>query len=343
MPRPPALPWSTAMPHAAQRPALPRHCVALLCALSLAAAAGCRKEAEEAPDANAVATVNGEVLSRADFERELAAEVAPELTPQEVEPFKRALLETRVNQLLLLQAARQHNVAVSAEEVDRGVLRLSSDYPEGNLGEALSQGQRSMAELKAQTAARLTIEKLYAEHVYPRVAVTEEELRAYYAAHAADFHEPEQVRAAQLVVKGLEEARRLQKELKEGKKFADLARRYSLSPDARVGGDLGFFARGQMPPEFEEVAFSLRVGQVSDVVSTDYGYHLFRVLERKPARKRELADVRPQVEARLLEHKRLQAQEEYLKGLRSRAKIWVNEPVLQALTVRASGAKLAAP
>ena len=344
MPPSPAVPRSASMlPAAASRPALPSLAVALLCALALGSAAGCRKQAQDAPDANTVATVNGEVLGRADFERELAAEVAPELTPQEVEPFKRALLETRVNQLLLLQAARQNNVTVSAEEVDRGVLRLSSDYPEGNLGEALSQGQKSMAELKAQTAARLTIEKLYAEHVYPRVAVTEEELRAYYAAHAADFHEPEQVRAAQLVVKGLEEARRLQKELKAGKKFADLARRYSLSPDAKVGGDLGFFARGQMPPEFEEVAFSLRVGQVSDVVSTDYGYHLFRVLERRPARRRELADVRPLVEARLLEHKRLQAQEEYLAGLKKRAKVWVNEPVLQALTVRAGGAKLAAP
>jgi parvulin-like peptidyl-prolyl isomerase len=326
---------------------LPSRSLALalaLLVLGAGGAGGCRKQAQEAPDANTVATVNGEVVARADFERELANEVAPELTPQEVEPFKRALLDTRVKQLLLLQAAKQGNVTVSAAEVDRGVLRLSSDYPEGNLSEALSQGQKSMAELKAETATRLTIEKLYAEHVYPRVAVTEEELRAYYAAHEAEFNEPEQVRAAQLVVKGADEARRLQKELKgNGKKFAELARRYSLSPDAKVGGDLGFFARGQMPPEFEEVAFRLRVGEVSDVVSTDYGYHLFRVLERRPARKRDLADVRPQVEARLLEEKRLAAQEDYVKGLRARAQVWVNEPLLQSLKIRASGAKVAAP
>jgi peptidyl-prolyl cis-trans isomerase C len=335
MPRPAATPASL--------PSL-RSLALALALLAGGAGGGCRKPAQEAPDANTVATVNGEVVARADFERELANEVAPELTPQEVEPFKRALLDTRVKQLLLLQAAKQSNVTVSAAEVDRGVLRLSSDYPEGNLSEALSQGQKSMAELKAETATRLTIEKLYAEHVYPRVAVTEEELRAYYAAHEAEFNEPEQVRAAQLVVKGVDEARRLQKELKgNGKKFAELARRYSLSPDAKVGGDLGFFARGQMPPEFEEVAFRLRVGEVSDVVSTDYGYHLFRVLERRPARKRDLADVRPQVEARLLEEKRLAAQEEYVKGLRARAQVWVNEPVLQGLKIRANGAKVAAP
>jgi peptidyl-prolyl cis-trans isomerase C/foldase protein PrsA len=67
------------------------------------------------------------------------------------------------------------------------------------------------------------------------------------------------------------------------------------------------------------------------------------VLERRPARKRDLADVRPQVEARLLEEKRLAAQEDYVKGLRARAQVWVNEPLLQSLKIRASGAKVAAP
>ena len=59
-----------------------------------------------------------------------------------------------------------------------------------------------------------------------------------------------------------------------------------------MGGDLGFFPRGQMPPAFDEVVFKLRPGQVSDVVSTEYGYHLFKVMEFKPAGKRDFAEVR---------------------------------------------------
>ncbi|MBZ4395525.1 peptidyl-prolyl cis-trans isomerase [Myxococcus sp. MISCRS1] len=303
--------------------------------LALALGPACNTPVKSAPEDTVVATVNGEVLSRTDFEQELARELAStdvsQRTPEEIEPFKRTLLDTYIHRMLLLQAARKNNLTVTPEEVDRGVLRLSGDYPAGNFNEVLAQGQLSMAELRAREASRLTIEKLFASHVYSRVAVTEEELRAYYSAHEAELNESEQVHAAQIVVKGLDEARRVQAQLKSGKKFADLARRYSLSADAKVGGDLGFFPRGQMPPAFDEVVFKLGVGQVSDVVSTEYGYHLFKVLERKPARKRDFAEARQWVEAKLLEHKRTEAQEAFEKDLRDKAQVQVNEATLQAI------------
>ncbi|AGC41839.1 putative foldase protein PrsA [Myxococcus stipitatus DSM 14675] len=303
--------------------------------LTLAVGSGCNTPPKSTPDPTVVATVNGEALSRADFEqelgRELASTEAAQRTPEEIEPFKRTLLDTYIQRMLLLQAARKNNITVTPEEVDRGVLRLSGDYPAGNFNEVLAQGQLSLAELRAREASRLTIEKLFSHHVYSRVALTEEELRAYYAVHESELHEAEQVHAAQIVVKGLDEARRVQAQLKSGKKFADLARRYSLSADAKVGGDLGFFPRGQMPPAFDEVVFKLGVGQVSDVVSTEYGYHLFKVLERKPARKRDFAEARQWVESKLLEEKRAQAQDAFVKELRDKAQVQVNEATLQAI------------
>jgi len=301
----------------------------LLLALALTA---CSSRGGEAQDRSELLSVNGEVLSRVEFEkelrRELASAEAPQRTPEQVEPFKRALVQTATERMLLLQSARQHNVTVTPDEVDRRVLRLSSDFPAGNFHEALAQGQLSLAELKQRTAASLIIEKLFANHVYPRVALTEEELRAYFAAHESEFTEPERVRASQLVVRDLEEARRVQAQLKTGERFADLARKYSLSADAKVGGDLGVFARGVMPPEFDEVVFELSPGQVSDVVSTDYGFHLFRLQERVPGRKRGLPEVRGEIEKRLLTDKRADAQARYLKDLQARATVRVNEPVL---------------
>lgn len=309
----------------------------LLVTLALGAlgAVGCNKPPEAEPDANVVATVNGEVVRRADFEQELTRELSssegPELTPEEVEPFKRALLDSLVKRLLLLQEAKQHNITVTPEEVDRQMLRLTGDYPTDSFSDALAQGQLSLAELRARESQRLIIEKLFANHVYARVAVTEEELRAYFTAHEAEFHEPEEVHAAQLVVKGLDEAKRVQAQLKAGKKFADLARRYSLSADAKVGGDLGFFPRGQMPKAFDDVVFNMRPGQVSDVVSTEYGFHLFKVIEFKPGRKRDLSEVRGQVEARIVKLKQSEAQEAFEKELQEKAKIWVNEAALQTI------------
>ncbi|HYH94425.1 peptidyl-prolyl cis-trans isomerase [Hyalangium sp.] len=312
----------------------------LLLALALGAlsAMGCHKPPEAEPDANVVATVNGEAIRRAEFEqdlsRELASAEAPERTPEEIEPFKRALLDSLVKRLLLLQEAKRQNISVTPEEVDRQMLRLTGDYPTESFSDALAQGQLSLAELRARESQRLIIEKLFANHVYTRVAVTEEELRAYFAAHEADFQEPEQVHAAQLVVKGLDEAKRVQAQLRSGKKFADLARRYSLSADAKVGGDLGFFPRGQMPPAFDAVVFSMRPGQVSDVVSTEYGYHLFKVIAFKPGRKHDFAEARGQVEAKIVALKQAQAQEAFEKELREKAKIWVNEAALQAIRGR---------
>ncbi len=303
-------------------------------ALSLAA---CPEPKTASRDEGVVATVNGEVLLRPDFERELArelpsAEGGGAQTPEQLGPFKQSLLQTLIERALLLRAAKEANVSVSPAEVDREVTRISADYPAEGFNEALAQGQLSIAELKQKTAALLTIQKFFQEHVYPRVAVTEEEIRQYYGEHAKDLEEPEQVRAAQIVVKGLDEARRVQQQLRSGKKFADLARKYSLSPDAKVGGDLGFFPRGIMPPQFDEVAFKLGNNQVSDVVSTEYGFHLFKVLAHQPARKRQLQEVRSQIEQKLLARKREEAQLEFVNSLKRQAVIRINEATLSAIT-----------
>lgn len=317
------------------RPSSLRPCwLAALCVLAL----GCPEKKPDKQDPAVIATVNGEIIARSDFEQELSRELQPlesgNPTPEQTEPMKRALLDSMIERTLLLQAARTHNVTVTSEEVDRGVLRISADYPAERFDEALAQGQLSMAELKQKTAALLTIEKLFQAHVYPRVAVTEDELRRSFTEHEQDFQEPEQVRAAQIVVKDLDEAKRVQAQLKAGKKFADLARKYSLSADAKVGGDLGFFARGVMPPQFDEVAFKLAPNQISDIVTTEYGFHLFKILEKRPARKKDFSEVRGEVEHRLVKERREQAQNEFLKALKDKAEIRVNEPVLLTVTVK---------
>jgi len=318
-------------------------CLALVGALS-----GCPREQKQQEDPNVIATVNGEVIARADFERLLTREaqamegIAPR-TPEQIEPYKQALLDTLVEHALLLQAARAAGVDVTAEEVDRRVLALSSEYPAGTFDEALEQSGTTRAALTRSTREQLTIEKLLSNEVFARVAVTEEQIRRYFDEHADEFQEPEQVHALQIVVKGLDEARRIQQQLWQGKKFGDLARRYSLSPDAKVGGDLGFFARGTMPAAFDEVVFKLSPGGTSDVVSTEYGFHLFRVVEKKPARKRELSEVRAAVEQKLVSQLRADMQKAYVAGLRAKAVVTVNPGVLQQVTGRATAGQSPEP
>ena len=109
-----------------------------------------------------------------------------------------------------------------------------------------------------------------------------------------------------------------------GMAFADVAREISLSPDAERGGDLGYFARGQLPPEFDEVAFSLPRGQLSDVVASPYGFHLFLVTDRRPRRTRSDAELREDVRAALLAGKREAAFRAWLDDARAKTKIKYN-------------------
>ncbi len=308
----------------------------------------CPEKARPKKDANAVATINGEVVSKGEFEVELSRELqamegVPPRTPEQTEPFKQALLETLIERTVLLQAAKAAQVTVTPDEVDRRVLALASEYPAESFDAALAQGQTTRTELERKTREQLIIEKLFDKEVYARVAVTEDQLRRFFDEHTAEFSEPEQVRASQIVVKGLDEAKKLQQQLWAGKKFPDLARRYSLGPEARVGGDLGFFPRGVMPPQFDEVLFKLPVGQVSEVVSTDYGFHLFKVMEKKAARKRELAEVRGLIEKRLLGELREKAQKDYVKSLRAGAVVAVNSEALQSVSSRPTRPKAEEP
>jgi peptidyl-prolyl cis-trans isomerase C len=304
--------------------------------LGLCLTCACSRKGPPAFDPGVIATVNGTQITIAAFERELARELkgtepSAVQTPAQLEPFKKSVLDTMVERALLLQAAKATNIQISPADVDRRILRLRADYPAEGFEAMLAEGQVSMAELKEKTEALMTIEKLYEEYVYPRVAVTEEEMQSYFDQNADLAKEPEQVRAAQIVVRDIDEARRIQSQLRSGKRFADLARRYSLSADAKVGGDLGYFARGVMPTEFDRTVFSLSVGQVSDVVTSEYGYHLFKLLEVKPARRKSLTEMRPQIEAALLKEKRQKAEIAYLDGLKAKADIRVNNEALAAV------------
>lgn len=252
-------------------------------------------------------------------------------SPPELRASRRALLEGLVDRKLLARAARKKGIRVTEEEVERAFLRLRADWPGESFDRLLADTQLSIAELESGLRDRLVVQKLFAEEVVARVAVTDADVDAYLKERPSSAERPEQVRAAQLVVRTEAEARRLQRELAKGITFAELARRYSLSPDARVGGDLGWFGRGDMPPEFEEVCFALPTGKVSDVVPSPYGYHLFHLLDRRPARQASPEALRLLAEAELRAEKEARAQARYLEELRAAATIIIDEAAFERL------------
>jgi len=310
--------------------------------LALAAAAlafaGCGRcggkpaKGKEAPPA--IAVVNGEPVTAEALARELAharAGGAEGNAPDGA--LRRRLLEDAVDRMLLLQQARARSIAVGQDQVERALLRLRADYPGTHFDDLLAQERLSQGELKARLKEQLTIEKLFADEVFPRVLVADGEIERYYTEHAQEFEQPEQVRVLQVVVRTQPEAQKLREELRRRPQtFGDVARRASIAPEGKLGGDLGWFGKGSGMPEVFDACFKLPLNAVSEVTPSPYGFHLFKVTGRRAAVRRAFPDVRTTIQERLLREKRAAAQEEYLSALRGRAQVKIDQAALDALT-----------
>lgn len=280
-----------------------------------------------------VAVVNGEPISVASLRRELGQfrlEASEGSAPADL--LRQSVLDDLVARALLLQQARARGIAVGDEQVERAFLALRAEYPGTAFDDLLAQEKLSAAELRSRLRDQLTVEKLFQDEVFPRVEVSDEEIARWYAEHPGALDEPDRVRASQIVVRTREEALKIRDELRrKPQTFAEVARRASIGPEGKNGGDLGYFSKGGGMPEVFDVCFRLPLNAVSDVVPSPYGFHLFRVVERKAAAKRTLEQVRPVLAQRLLREKRARAQEAYVAALRAKATIQVDPAALASV------------
>jgi parvulin-like peptidyl-prolyl isomerase len=259
-------------------------------------------------------------------------EATPQVDAKDVPRLGRALLDPIVDRTLLVGRARLAGMAASDAEVQRAIdaLAESARASGQTLAERLAQDGQTPEGLAEETRDRILAEKWVAEQTRgerPSAA----EARAYFETHRSEFDTPEQAHALQILVTTAEEAKSLLDQIRKGASFEDLAKSHGRSPDARRGGDLGWFARGTMPKAFDEACFSLKPGQVSGVVQSSYGYHLFKLLGRRPPKKRSLDEVQKEVIRRAFLEKKAQAERQLLDQVRKSSKVQINEAALQLL------------
>ena len=305
---------------------------------ALAVASGCSRCGASTKDAasaaRAVATVNGETISADALARELRdARVGTEEGGGGVDVLRRRVLDELVDRAVLLQEARARSVVVGQDQVERAFLRIRSEYPGTHFDDLLAQERLSQTELKARLKDQLTIERLFEQEVFPRVQVVDAEIERWYADHAADYQEPERVRVMQIVVATRDEAVQIRDRLRKNPQtFADAARKSSIGPEGKDGGDLGYIGRGSGFPEVFDACFTMPLNVISDVTPSPYGFHLFKVVDKKAAHKRPLEQARGEISEKLTRERRARAQEDYVRTLRQRAKIEVDEKALSSVT-----------
>jgi peptidyl-prolyl cis-trans isomerase C len=285
-----------------------------------------------------LARVNGEAVNKAEFDRAVGALEARNGGPVPAEQRDRILrevLDQIVSYKLLIQESRTRKIAATDAEVDERIKEIQKQFPsEDAFKQMLTSRKTTLDQVRSDIRQDITVQKLITNEIADKVAVKPDQVTDFYAKNPDQFNQPERVRASHILImvpKGADAAAKtaaqtkaadILKEVKAGKDFAALATEHSQDPgSAKNGGDLGFFQQGQMVGPFNDVAFKLAPGSVSDLVETEFGFHIIKVAEKQTARTVPLEEVRPKLEQYLERQNREQQTDAFVNGLKAKGKV----------------------
>lgn len=287
-----------------------------------------------------VARVNGEAITKADFERaveSLEGRAGGPVPADQRDVIYRRVLDELVGFRLLSQEAAARKVTVADTEIDARVAQIRQQFPsEADFKKLLTDREITIAQLRDDTRRDLVIAQMLQNEVEPKASVTPEQVADFYAKNPDQFQEGEKVRASHILISASKDAdaatktqarvkaEAILKDVKAGKDFAALAKQQSQDPGSAVqGGDLGYFQQGQMVGPFNDAAFGMKAGATSDLVETDFGFHIIKVVDRQAGRTVPLQEVRTQLEQFLLQQNRREQTNAFIASLRAKGKIEV--------------------
>jgi peptidyl-prolyl cis-trans isomerase C len=275
----------------------------MITALGLTALMACQNKSTstdgtaDKKEATVLATVNGNAITSADFDREVKA--LPEYirgmadTPQ----GKKEMIDTLIMRELILQQAAK-------EGLDKG-----------------KEIEEKLAELKK----RIVVDTYLKKKVETDAKISDDELKKFYDQNLDKFKGGEQVKASHILVKSEQEAKNILAQLKGGASFEELAKTKSADTSASKGGDLGWFGKGNMVPAFEKAAFALKEGELSGVVKSEFGFHIIKLTGKRAAGTRPFEEAKEQIKAALLPSKQQQVFMQLKEDLKKGAKIELKE------------------
>jgi foldase protein PrsA len=254
-----------------------------------------------------VATVNGQKISRAEFNSKLAAL-----------PQAKAVLNQLVQAVLVDQYAKDNNIQIADGDVTKKLDEIKARYPAGQFDSAIKAQGFSDADVNNIIRQQLVVERAVGKDI----DVSEDDIKKYFDQNHATLDKGEQVHARHILVADEKTALLVESKLKSGEKFDALAAKYSVDPGSKdKGGDLGTFGKGQMVPVFEKAAFALKPDEISAPVKSPFGYHVIQLIEHKPAEKATLASSHDKIKELLTQQKEQLQIPLFLQTLRSKAKI----------------------
>jgi peptidyl-prolyl cis-trans isomerase C len=314
--------------------------ILLTLALLVLTAWAARSQPAGGSGAEVAAKVNGVPITTLELNRSFQAHVQVPYSAVQEDPrakeVLRQILDTLIDRELLLQRAKSLKMAVPAQQVDTQMQQLQQRFPSSEAFEqALTAQNLTMDTVKKDVESQLLRQQLVQKEILDKVNVSARDVQTFYDQNKDKYVEEEQVRARHILIRVPPDANPADeaklkgkaddalKRAKQGENFAALATELSDDGSKESGGDLGFFPRGRTVPAFEEVAFTLQPGQTSEVVRTQFGYHVIKVEERKPGKALAFDEAKSQVKDDLTKRQTYERYQQYVAGLRSKAKVEV--------------------
>jgi peptidyl-prolyl cis-trans isomerase C len=293
-----------------------------------------------------VARVNGVEIKRKELDAAVQAFTfqmsrrGRPLPPGQSAEVERDILDELIGRELLRQEGSKHIPADIDKKVQEQIDQVTTQVGgEEQLKKTLAETGITSDEYAKRVRDNVIIRGAIDSAVDKEVKITPEEVRAFYDKNPDQFKQPEMVRASHILIRCAPDATdEVKKEkrtqidsvralVKGGEKFADVAKKFSEDPGtAPNGGDLGFFGRGQMVPEFDAAAFSLKTNEVSDVITTQFGYHVLMVTGHKPAQTIPFDQVKDDLAKFLKQRKGNDITRDQVASLRKAAKVEILVP-----------------
>jgi parvulin-like peptidyl-prolyl isomerase len=273
-----------------------------------------------------VATVNGAKIYLDDYQLRLNQKMSmlsKDISlnqPNYTKRFEEEILDAMITEKIMYLRAQELNLSISATELEDKINEIKKDYGE-DFSNLLAQENVRYEQWKEDLKKEMLMQKLIAVDVNARIRVSEDEAEDYFNEHRNNYKAESCVRVAQIVVRDLAKAKEVAARLNAGGDFAKIATEVSIGPEARRGGDLGFITRQIMPEPLDETIFNLPANKISPVVQSPYGFHIFKVLEIKPAGIRNFAEIKDNVIADIRAHKEDAAFISWLEALKIKAVI----------------------
>ena len=253
---------------------------------------------------------------------------------QNLPKLEEKALEQAIGAKLLLDRSQELDVPVTAAEIDAEVAKVVTQVGgEDNFKKALAAQNLTEASFRKELEKGAKVNKLVEQACSSVADPTDEEVAAFYEAHKAEYVEPEQVLCQHILVKvaendlaevkdrALEKIKAIRERIAAGGDFAEEAKRHSDCPSGQQGGSLGWFGHGMMVPEFDKAAFEMKKGEVSGVVTTQFGYHLIYKADQKGGGQQTLVDVHDQIKDLMRHEARGRAMDAFVAELREKATI----------------------